>query len=52
MKKKKVKYLAVAGLSSRDSLKDDEKEFELHNIIVSKYTELIINYCDFINEIY
>jgi hypothetical protein len=42
MKKKRVKYLAVTGLTSNDSLKDDEKEFELHNIIISKYRELTV----------
>jgi hypothetical protein len=56
MKKKNVKYLAVEGYTSgitRDSLKNDEKElkeFKLHNIIVSDYSELTIKSYSFINE--
>jgi hypothetical protein len=52
MKKKKVKYLAVTGMLLRNSLKDDEKEFELHNIIVSNYKDLTINHCNLIDELY
>jgi hypothetical protein len=51
MKKKKVKYLAVNGLSSLDYLRD-KKEFKLHNITVLDYAVLIIKHCDFFNEIY
>jgi hypothetical protein len=51
MKKKKVKYLAVTcGILSIDSLKDDENEFKLHNIIVSNYADLRINYYNFTDE--
>jgi hypothetical protein len=52
MKKKKVKYLAVVGILLKDSLKDKEKEFKLHNIILSNYIELKINHCNFIDEMY
>jgi hypothetical protein len=52
MKKKKVKYLAVAGLSSNDDLKDDKKEFKLHDIIVLDFIKLKIKHYDIINEIY
>jgi hypothetical protein len=53
MKKKRVKYLAVNGLSSNnDYLKDGNKEFKSHNIIVLNYTDLAIKHCDFFNEIY
>jgi hypothetical protein len=52
MKKKKVKYLALTGSSSEDSLKDKKKEFMLHNIIVSNYMELKINYRNFIDKLY
>jgi hypothetical protein len=49
MKKKRVKYLAVtAGMS----LKDKEKEFELHDIIVLNYNELKVNHLNFRNIIY
>jgi hypothetical protein len=52
MKKKKVKYLAVTGFSFGDSLKDKEKEFISHNIMVLNYMELKINYHNFIDKMY
>jgi hypothetical protein len=58
MKKKRVQHLAIridtAGRNcGRDlsSLKDEVKEFKLHNIIVQKYDDLSIDTFKFIREI-
>ncbi|PKY32681.1 hypothetical protein RhiirB3_451042, partial [Rhizophagus irregularis] len=57
MKKKKVKYLAILGLFHRKSedlysLKDRVKEFQLHDIQVLYYYDLVIDIYDFIKETY
>ncbi|RGB24361.1 hypothetical protein C1646_747824 [Rhizophagus diaphanus] len=57
MKKKKVKYLAILELFHRKgedlySLKDKVKEFQLHDIQVLYYYDLVIDIYDFINETY
>ncbi|RIA91673.1 hypothetical protein C1645_821680 [Glomus cerebriforme] len=57
-KKKRVEYLAIKEVSwpSRVgkelfSLKDEMKEFKLHNIQVLRFDDLYIDFCDFIKEI-
>ncbi|EXX72620.1 hypothetical protein RirG_067620 [Rhizophagus irregularis DAOM 197198w] len=44
MKKKRVKYLAIINITTDlFSLKDEVKEFELYNIKIQKYRDLIID---------
>ncbi|POG69563.1 hypothetical protein GLOIN_2v1625334 [Rhizophagus irregularis DAOM 181602=DAOM 197198] len=57
MKSKRVEYLAIVGAFLREdedlfSLKDEVKEFELHNIKVLNYYELKIDCYNFIKEMY
>jgi hypothetical protein len=61
MKEKRTKYFAFFDYSypqlySKDddlaSLKDEVKEFTLHNIIVQNYHDLNFEVCEFINEMY
>jgi hypothetical protein len=57
MKKKRVQHLAIRIDAKRNckrdlsSLKDEVKEFKLHNIKVQKYDDLFINTIKFIKEI-
>ncbi|RIA91671.1 hypothetical protein C1645_875279 [Glomus cerebriforme] len=58
IKKKRVEYLAIkrASWPSRVDkelflLKDEVKEFKLHNIQVLRFDDLYINFCNFIKEI-
>ncbi|CAB5126232.1 unnamed protein product [Rhizophagus irregularis] len=57
MKKKRVKYLAILEsfqFRGEDlfTLKDKAKEFQLHDIQVLNYHDLVINVYDFINKTY
>ncbi|PKC74574.1 hypothetical protein RhiirA1_449788 [Rhizophagus irregularis] len=54
MKKKRVKYLAIMDCNKKKELfdlKDEVREFELHNIKVRRYSDLDINVYDFIKNI-
>ncbi|CAB4427784.1 unnamed protein product [Rhizophagus irregularis] len=58
MKKKRVKYLAIVNYFSSTvnndlfSFKDEVKEFELYNIKIQKYKDLVIdNKLNFIEEL-
>ncbi|RGB23164.1 hypothetical protein C1646_774920 [Rhizophagus diaphanus] len=54
MKKKRVKYLAIKNIrNSKElfNLKDEVKEFDLHNIKVRSYNDLVINVHSFLNNI-
>ncbi|PKY16827.1 hypothetical protein RhiirB3_521490 [Rhizophagus irregularis] len=54
MKEKRVKYLAIKNIKKDRELfdlKDEVKEFELHNIRVRRYSELFISGIDFIKNI-
>ncbi|PKK66585.1 hypothetical protein RhiirC2_784586 [Rhizophagus irregularis] len=59
MKKKRVKYLAISELwlfhrknADLYSLKDKVKEFQLYDIQVLNYNDLVIDVYDFINKTY
>ncbi|CAB4433258.1 unnamed protein product [Rhizophagus irregularis] len=54
MKKKRVKYLAIMDCNKKKELfdlKDEVREFELHNIKVRRYSDLDIDVYDFIKNI-
>ncbi|PKK63820.1 hypothetical protein RhiirC2_788370 [Rhizophagus irregularis] len=48
MKEKRVKYLAIKNIKNGElfDLKDEVREFELHNIIVRRYSDLVIDFDD------
>ncbi|PKC66714.1 hypothetical protein RhiirA1_535410 [Rhizophagus irregularis] len=50
MKEKRVKYLVIQDNNKRELfyLKDEVKEFELHNIIVRRHSDLVIDFDDLI----
>ncbi|PKC59785.1 hypothetical protein RhiirA1_468955 [Rhizophagus irregularis] len=54
MKERRVRYLAIKNIENRIDLfdlKDEVKEFELHNIIVRNYTDLYITVNNYIKNI-
>ncbi|CAB5108330.1 unnamed protein product [Rhizophagus irregularis] len=48
MKEKRVKYLAIKNIKNGElfDLKDEVREFKLHNIIVRRYSDLVIDFDD------
>ncbi|PKY62508.1 hypothetical protein RhiirA4_489081 [Rhizophagus irregularis] len=45
MKKKRIKYLAIINFTTDlFSFKDEVKEFELYNIKIQKYRDLVVKY--------